>query len=301
MAAIYIISIVIGILLIVSSGATGAFGVIFGLILLGGGAFMLCRSLDIKIPLRKTSRNELSFAERDRQNRENRRKAFSEMLLNLRPAEIGRSGEKHNRNLVIELGEISCKGLTKSTSLKKLQTFIAIDVETTGIKVSGNDIIEIAAIKFVNFEPVEIFSTLVHPRKGNTIPADATAVNHITNEMVANAPLFYEIIPSLDAFLGKYPLVAHNATFDIKHLYVNGLDSVAKRIVFDTYDISKKMCKDAYDHKLATICEEYGIFFDGAHRASADALACGLLFVEFLIEKRECYTLDGLKKEAAAG
>ena len=230
--------------------------------------------------------------------RNKKKERFSELLKGLNRAEILLSEEKHNRNKEIEMPDVSPRNITKSTKLSKLRDFVALDVETTGIKAGGNDIIEVSAIHFHDFEPVEIFTTLVRPRK--TIPADASAINGITDGMVKDAPKFSEIAPALDQFLGKMPVVAHNAPFDIKHLFVNGLDSICSRNVYDTLQLSRKFCDDdIQDHKLATVCGEYNIYFDGAHRASADALACGLLFVDFLVETFDgCYDKSDLVKKA---
>ena len=67
------------------------------------------------------------------------------------------------------------------------QQFIAFDVETTGLSPAIDRIVEIGAVLFANGEPVDSFSTLVNPRMN--ISASATAVNHITNNMISSAPL----------------------------------------------------------------------------------------------------------------
>lgn len=221
---------------------------------------------------------------------------FRACLDSLPQAEVRRDGKYHKRNYATrDLGEFKYKSLTKSTSLNKLVSFVAIDTETTGISLTDNEVIEVAAIRFEFFRPVEVFSTLLCPK--NPIPAESIAIHHITNEMVANAPKFYEIIPSLDGFLGKTPLVAHNASFDVMHLYACGLDSIAKKSVYDTCDISRKLCKQLPDHKLATCCASHGIFFDGAHRSAADTLACGELFVGLIMQIHGCKTVQELQQK----
>lgn len=242
---------------------------------------------------------ELSYAEREARYQENRINAFRDELAKLRKVEIQLSDEPHNRNQELHFAELKPKSITKSTNLAKLLDFVALDVETTGIKTGGNDIIEVSAIHFHYFKQAELFTTLIRPRKA--IPPEASAVNGITDEMVQDAPKFCEIIPALTEFIGKMPVVAHNAEFDLKHLYVNGLDAADERsAVYDTLQLSKKFCdKDIMDHKLATVCREYNIVIDGAHRATADALACGLIFVKMLIQSRDdCYDISDLIKNA---
>ena len=224
---------------------------------------------------------------------EKSREAFQARLLSLPVAEIRTDGKYHGRNFATrDLGEFKYKSLTKSTSLNKLVNFVAFDTETTGLSLTENEVIEIAAIRFEFFQPTEVFTTLLCPKK--PIPPEATRIHHITNEMVMNAPKFYEIIPSLDEFLGKSPLVAHNASFDVMHLYASGLDSIAKKAVYDTCDISRKLNKQLVNHKLATSCAHYGIYFDGAHRSAADTLACGELFVRHIMQTHGCGNLQEL-------
>lgn len=226
---------------------------------------------------------------------EKKQELFQATLSSLPNAEVRKDGNFHKRNFATrDLGDFKYKSLTKSTSLNKLATFVAIDTETTGISLTDNEIIELSAIRFEFFQPTEIFTTLLRPK--NPIPPESTKIHHITDEMVADAPKFYEIIPSLDEFLGKSPLIAHNASFDVMHLYASGLDSIAKKTVYDTCDISRKICKQLPNHKLATSCAHYGIYFSGAHRSAADTLACGELFVHFIMENQGCRTIQELQQ-----
>lgn len=241
----------------------------------------------------------ISIEEQEARYKETHINMFREELSKLIPIEIQLTDEPHNRNKEIEFCDVNSRSITKSTNLAKLLDFVSIDVETTGIKTGGNDIIEVSAIHFHNFKQTELFTTLIRPRK--PIPRDASDINGITDEMVQNAPKFCEIIPALTAFIGKMPVVAHNAAFDLKHLFVNGLDAANNRkVVYDTLHLSKKFCdEDIMDHKLSTVCRDFGIVIDGAHRATADALACGMIFVKMLINSRDdCYDISDLIKQA---
>ena len=200
-------------------------------------------------------------------------------------AAINRSGKPHKRNFGKDLEGFRCKTLTARTSLRSLQTFVAFDTETTGLGLS-DDIIELSAVRFVNFVPRLQFSTLIQPRK--PISPTASAVNHITDAMVAGAPKFYEIIPSIDFFFRDFPLVAHNAMFDVKMMYINGYDAIRGKNVYDSCAISRKLYHDFPNYKLGTVCTSHGIIIGNAHRASSDALACGLLFVQLLMRQYGC-------------
>ena len=129
----------------------------------------------------------------------------------------------------------------------------------------------------------------------------SSAINNITDDMVADAPAFMQIIDSLNAFVGKSNIVGHNLPFDLKFLYRYGYDFTAnKRRYYDTCEIAKKTLKkpklkwdkdfdeyvidydcdyDVEDYKLTTLCDYYQIRDNMfAHRALSDALATGELF-----------------------
>ncbi|MBR6386272.1 MAG: 3'-5' exonuclease, partial [Ruminococcus sp.] len=139
--------------------------------------------------------------------------------------------------------------------------------------------------KYNNFKAVQIFDTYTKPRK--SIPADATAVNGITDEMVANAPYFYQIINSFNEFIENLPLVAHNASnFQIKHLYVNGLDSVENKTIYCTLELSKRIMKDEYSYRLKDICESANIYMIDIN-SIYKSFAVGELFKYLIAERRD--------------
>lgn len=243
-----------------------------------------------EIERREQKNREAARRRRIEREKIEREDEFHQMLTSLKRYEIELTDEKHSRNQPIA---IQGKNVTNATPLSKLKDFIAVDTETTGLKAVGNDIIQLSAIKFENFEPTEIFSTYIKPRI--PIPEDASKINGITDEMVEDAPLFHQVIKSFNNFIGDLPLVAHNAPFDIKHLYANGLKSLANanetnsnkinKIVYDTLSLSKSII-DAESYKLQNICNTCGIFFDNAHNAESDCLATGLLFVKLVAERK---------------
>src|SRR5690606_32807161 len=90
--------------------------------------------------------------------------------------------------------------------------FIAFDLETTGTLPGVDRIVEIGAVRFVNGEIDGVYSTLVDPQM--PMPAGASAVNGITDEMLQGKPKIEELLSSLSEFCGDDILVAHNAAFD---------------------------------------------------------------------------------------
>lgn len=238
---------------------------------------------------------QMQIVENQKRVRMQRASANSLWQTQLQYYPIQRNGQKVKRLLATDLTSFNCRDLTKAIPLKSIRTFIAFDTETTGLSVGWNDIIELSAIKFVDFRPQSVFTTFLKPRK--PIPPDATAINHITDAMVANAPSFYEILPSFEAFVGDSPMVAHNAMFDLRHLYASGMESIAYKVVFDTCSISRKMDIRIPNHKLGTACIARNIRLDNAHRAVSDAMACGMLFVQYVLETKGCNSIEDLLRQ----
>lgn len=168
--------------------------------------------------------------------------------------------------------------LTARTSLAKISNFIAIDVETTGLSPSRNEIIELAAVKFVNFIPEDVFHAYIKPRHG--LNEDAQRINHITEEMLANAPYIEQILPALGEYLeGGVTIVGHNLPFDYGFLTAKGWPFGAGRQKFyDTLDIGKREY-GLSKYTLDFLCEKVlKIARDDAHSAISDALIAGYLF-----------------------
>ncbi|MBX9589232.1 MAG: 3'-5' exonuclease [Hyphomonadaceae bacterium] len=95
-----------------------------------------------------------------------------------------------------------------------------IDVETTGIDPATDAIIEIASVDMVRDGGItNAMDTLV--RSAKPIPPGASAVHHIVDEDVANAPSFAEVI---DRFKGADFYVAHNCEFERSFLVAQGVE-----------------------------------------------------------------------------
>lgn len=180
--------------------------------------------------------------------------------------------------------------LRKNTNISRLLDFVSIDVETTGLVPGKDKIIEISAIRFVNFEPVQIFQTYINPCL--PIPEEASKINGITDDMVSDAPKIETVIPSLLEFIGQSTIIGYNLIFDLKFLRKFGLDlSQNQRYYFDVMETAHSIDTDALNHKLLTVCNARGIYFP-PHSAKSDSLATGLLFVQYIREKLELSSSD---------
>lgn len=158
-------------------------------------------------------------------------------------------------------------------------TFIAFDLETTGTVPGVDQIVEIGAVRFVDGKPDSIFATLVDPRR--PIPAGASAVNGIYDEMVKGKPTVESILEPFAEFCGDDMLVAHNAPFDAQFLIsdIKKFESKAPRgVIIDTLPIARKVFPGLPNYKLGTLVQHLKIESTEFHRAEEDASYCGQLF-----------------------
>jgi DNA polymerase-3 subunit epsilon len=161
--------------------------------------------------------------------------------------------------------------------------FIAFDLETTGIMPGVDRIVEIGAVRFVNGEVDSVFSTLVDPLI--SIPAGASAVNGITDDMVAGKPKVEECLSGLTEFCGDDVLVAHNAAFDYGFLlsdYKKFEVRTPRGVILDSYPMAKKIFPGLANYKLGTLVQHLQIDAQGFHRAEADATYCAKLLMKIV-------------------
>jgi len=160
---------------------------------------------------------------------------------------------------------------------KRLTTYVpdyvVFDLETTGINVNKDNIIEISAVKVKNQEVVDTFSTLINPQR--SIPYGATAVNGITDKMVADAPVIHEVMDEFLGFTESQILVGHNIhTFDLKFIY-QAADLFGAAVVndyIDTLYMARTCLPQLKKYKLVDISAHFNISSEGAHRAMNDCI-----------------------------
>lgn len=211
-------------------------------------------------------------------------KWFEEMIPSLQTYELTVQPDAEPLPKKLDYEYPNTNNVTSRTPLAKFNDFYAIDLETTGLSEVKNEIIQIAIIKFHHFQPVEILSSYVKPRKG--LKLEAAAINHITEDMVVDAPYIEQIMQSVDAFIGeRAPIVAHNLQFEYKFLAANGSENIAKkRPLYDTLELSKRIWQ-LESYSLENVCRNTFKFTPALHNAESDALTCGLLFREICSER----------------
>ncbi len=154
-------------------------------------------------------------------------------------------------------------------------TFVALDLETTGLSPRRDRITEIGAVKVRGGELLGELRTFVHP--GRPIPPAITAITGITDAMVRGAPPIGAVLPAVLRFLDGCVFVAHNARFDLSFLRVaaeaHGLGPLEPPVI-DTARLSRRLLgNEVRNHRLATLAQHLRAPHRPDHRALHDARA----------------------------
>ena len=156
-------------------------------------------------------------------------------------------------------------------------TYVCIDLETTGLNPKLDKIIEIGAVKVINGEITETFETFVNP--GRKLEQRIMELTGIRDEQLTDAPYIDEVLPDLLDFLGDLPLLGHSILFDYSFLKKAAVDRklTFERDGVDTLKIARRFLTELEHRSLDYLCEYYQIPHN-AHRALADAEATVQLY-----------------------
>lgn len=175
--------------------------------------------------------------------------------------------------------DIQPKALRTLFDYQQFKDYIFLDTETTGLSRQSDYIVEIAMIKYKGGVEVDRFSTLVKPPIH--IPAEATAVNGITDSDVASAPQMEKISKDIASFIEEnYYIVGHNVSFDLAFLVRECADALTLDYLYyvDTITLAKKAFPYMPNYKLETLLSKLEISNQQEHRALQDVEATVSLF-----------------------
>ncbi len=221
------------------------------------------------------------------------------------PARAGALPAAETRRAVydFDLMDRAPTGALAETRLRDL-TCVVFDTETTGLlPSSGDEIVQIAALRMVGGRRVEgeAFESLVNP--GRPIPAGATAVHRIADADVADAPPIETVARRFHGFAAGAVLVAHNAPFDLEflHRHEAGSGVVFDHPVLDTVLLSAVVFGQSETHTLDALTERLGIDIpaEARHTAMGDTIATAAA-VEKLIPLLEARGLVTFGQTVAA-
>lgn len=159
-----------------------------------------------------------------------------------------------------------------------LKSYIAFDIETTGLDPLENEIIEIGALKVRDGKVAERFMEFIRPL--SPISPMITNLTGITNEMVSGARDRSRVVSDFLDFCEDDVLIGHNVIFDYSFVKCSAVkDGLSfEKTGIDTLKIAKKVHADLESKSLGSLCDHYNIDNKAAHRAYHDALATAKLY-----------------------
>ena len=198
--------------------------------------------------------------------------------------------------------EISVKKITEDIENFKiddsgfLDTYVAVDIEATGISPNKSRIIEIGAIKVIDGVAIEKFNTLMNP----CVPLtdEITNLTGITFDMVNSAPKAREVLEEFLEFIKGYVWLGHSINSDYGYIKAelcknNMLPNGFKIYGYDTLAISRMVLPNLEKKSLKAMCEYYKIDNKSEHRALGDVEATiklySLLKNDFYKDKKESF------------
>ncbi|MDR6804161.1 DNA polymerase-3 subunit epsilon [Dyadobacter sp. BE34] len=160
--------------------------------------------------------------------------------------------------------------------------YAIVDIETTGGGGTSR-ITEIAVFRHDGTRIVDFFHSLINPEM--YIPPFITRLTGIDNEMVKDAPTFYDVQDAVRAMTRDAWFVAHNAKFDYGFLKreFGALDEYFQRDLLCTVQLSRKIFPGLKSYSLGNLCESLEIMIENRHRAHGDAEATVRLFEKLLL------------------
>ena len=166
------------------------------------------------------------------------------------------------------------------------RTYVALDLETTGLDAERDAIMEIGAVRFrtslrdgtIQAQVLDTWSTFVNPAR--PIPIQVQQLTGITQQQVDGAPHFPQVMHELRRFVGNHPLVGHNIQFDLSFLASHRLP--LSNPSFDTFELAGVLVPHADRYSLTKLGQDFDLDDVRAHRALEDALATKNLFVALL-------------------
>lgn len=156
-------------------------------------------------------------------------------------------------------------------------SYVCVDLETTGLDPKRDKIIEIGAVKVEHGEVTGHFSEVVNPMR--KLDTRITELTGIDDDILEDARTVGEVLPDFLEFAGEAPILGHSVLFDfsfLKRAAVNQ-DLVYERCGIDTLKIARKYLPELESRSLAYLCGHFGIPHH-AHRAYEDAGATVRLY-----------------------
>ncbi len=168
-------------------------------------------------------------------------------------------------------------------------TFVALDLETTGLSPIRDTIIEVAAVRFhlekVGEKYIAITdderSMLIDPER--KLEENISMITGITDSMLKGKVKWGEVKEKVREFIGDSIIVGHNVLFDTAMLESHGID-LSRSVALDTFELSEIFSQESESLNLGFLAEKYGFKWESEHRALDDVKLSIWLFCHYLSE-----------------
>lgn len=179
--------------------------------------------------------------------------------------------------------------LSKPADLKN-NVFVVFDLETTGLNNNPamgrmDRIIELGAVKIVNGEMTEMFSTFVACKE--KLSNEIINLTGIHDEDLVGAPEIEKVLADFYKFTDGAYLVGHNVNFDHRFVHYYGEQNgyMFDQKTYDTLALAQEVLRGQLaNYKLNTVADHYGFTFNH-HRAFDDACVTAKVFIELVKAK----------------
>jgi DNA polymerase-3 subunit epsilon len=181
---------------------------------------------------------------------------------------------------------------------------IVFDTETTGFEPSdGHRIVEIGLVELMEHLPTgKELRFYLNPER--EVPIESQRVHGLSNEFLADKPLFAEVADEFLDFIGDAPLVIHNASFDIKFINAElarvGKAPIPLHRAIDTIEIARRKLPGAR-YSLDELCKRFAIDLSARtkHGALLDCQLTAQVYLELIGGRQRGLSLAPVEIAAA--
>ena len=158
-----------------------------------------------------------------------------------------------------------------SNSLKFVDDYVLVDIETTGLSPVNDEIIEIGAIKVKDNIIVNEYNQLI--KINRRLSPFITNLTGITDDMLKQGKLPTVVFKEFVDFIEDDVIIGHNVNFDFGFLsdkcrrYIN---YNLQNDCIDTMYLAKKLVPNSINYKLGTLANYFNVSYEGAHRGLKD-------------------------------
>jgi DNA polymerase III epsilon subunit family exonuclease len=165
-------------------------------------------------------------------------------------------------------------------------SFCVVDLETTGLDLTTDVIINIGAVKLKKGKITKLFEAYTKPPI--PIPQESTAFHGMVDSMFVDKPQVGEVLPEFLQFIGDSVIVGHHINFDIRMLHRHLKEiydvGIADTIWLDTMFLYQISHEDQKHQPLDHLLKHYCVECDQRHTALGDVVATAKVFVKIMKE-----------------